>query len=133
MKKLILSLFVLVSMAITAQPIAVKSLGTDTASGLNQQLVVWQLTIDSKAEKVVVVYNIETLSPNGKVVSVGENKTFERYNKPKVINADSTITPGSYKFTELRNSTVGKMIKGMIEADVKEVNSVSDLKLLDQK
>lgn len=133
MKKLFLLLFLFASLATIAQPIAVKPIGVDSVTGLNQQLVVWQLTIDSKSEIVVVVYNIETLSPNGKVVSTSENKTYTRYNRKESMRQDSTIIPANLKFTELRNSPVGQMISGMIANDVKVLNSIADLKLLDQQ
>lgn len=131
MKKIIVFL-TLITTIVSAQPIAVKSLGTDSLTGLAQRISIWQLTIDSKAEKVVVVYDIETLSPNGKVVATSPVKTYERTNKPAVMNADTVTTPANLKFNELRASQVGQMISGMIAADLVPVITVNDLGKLEQ-
>lgn len=107
--------------------IATKDIGINPENGLNQRINVWQITIDSKAEVVIVVYNIETLSPNGVVVTTSENKTYTRSNNP-----ETDTTEANMKYDSLRESTVGQMIKGMIDLNLSIIKSISDLGKLEQ-
>lgn len=125
------------------RPIGIKSLGVNKTTGLEDQLVVWQINIDAQSEKVVVVYYIQTLAPTGVVITKSENKTFERYNRPDVLFKEGEeITPaviddkgvevepaviavgeevkvaGNMKFEALRTSAVGQMIEGLIQIDM---------------
>lgn len=120
MKKLFL-LFALISFTASAQ-IATKSLGLDTLTGLPLRLSVWQLTIDAKSNIVVVVYNIETLSPSGSVVVyTGENKTYTRTNKD-----------GDMRFNALKASAPGQGILQIITNDISVVGSMRELYKLNQ-
>ena len=112
MKKLTALFLLIVSVAV-AQPIATKSLGTDSASGLQKEVRAWQLTIDTKSEIVVVVYDIVLLSPKGKIVSILETNTYRRTNVP----ARDSI-PADMRFNTLRNSSLGKSIEDMIKKTI---------------
>lgn len=97
-------------------PIATKDLGINETTGLNERLVVWQITIDSQSEKIVVVYKIQTISPTGIVIAETENMTYERFNSDH-----------NDKFNQLRNSQVGQMITGLIEQDLNEYPNLAQL------
>lgn len=125
MKK-ILFLFALINLSASAQ-ITVKSIGIDSATGLSQQLNVWQLTIDAKSKKIAVVYNIQVLAPNGAVVSTGDNLVYFRYNKP----AHDTI-PADNRFDLLKASPLGQGIIANIVNDLVPVSTINDLKKLEQ-
>ncbi len=134
-------------------PIAKKSLGIDQESGLEQQIVITQLTIDSTSEIVVIVYRLELLSPKGTVVRRSDPKTYTRYNlpnilyksgdviTPEVLDVDgvTVITPavisdgtevkliGNMKFDLLRNSPIGQGITGLIGLDINAIKGADTL------
>jgi len=124
MKKIILLFGLIVAFNAQSQ-IVVKSLGTDSVTGLQQQINVWQLSIDAVANVVVVVYNIQTLSPNGKVVATGNNTSFTRYN-------NTSCTPPDMRFNALKEGALGQGIIAKITQDLLPVTSVSDLSKLNQ-
>lgn len=117
MKKLFILFALLIATSSFAQ-IATKSLGLDTLTGLPQRINVWQLTIDAKSNVIVVVYNIQTLSPNGSVVVyTGDNKSYSRTGA---------------RFDALKASSLGQGIIGIITNDISVINTVKDLYKLDQ-
>lgn len=134
-------------------PIAKKSLGIDQQSGLEQQIVINQLTIDSESEIVVIVYRIELLSPKGTVIKRSHPLNYTRYNlpdilykegdiiTPEVLDEDgiTIITPaviatgvevkltGNMKFNLLRNSTLGQGITGLINLDINNIKGINTI------
>ena len=134
-------------------PISTKSLGTNPTTGLEDRIVVWQLTIDAQAEKVVVVYKIETISPTSVVVATSDNMVYERYNRPATLYSEGeTITPvildvdgvtvitpaviasgvevkvaGNLKFNILRASALGQGITSIINSDLTSIQSSATL------
>jgi hypothetical protein len=101
------------------KPIAVKSLGINKTTGLEEQLHVWQLTIDAKSEVVVVVFDIVTLAPNGEIVKVSETNSYRRYNYlGEPATEDKKEIPANMKFDEYRNSQIGQAISGMIQKTI---------------
>ncbi len=122
MKKIIylIGILLLFTLANSAQNITSKNIGTDSVSGLSQKIVIWELGIDAKAHVVTIVYQIETLAPNGTIVSISDNKTYTRFNG-LIANYDI-----------LQASQVGQEIIGMLNEDLVPVNSTKDLHLLDQ-
>ena len=83
------------------KPLAIKNIGVQE-NGLELILKIWSFFVDAKNEKITVVYNMETISPNGTVVYCQE-KTFER-----------TGTA----FNNLKESDIGIEICGMLQADL---------------
>lgn len=88
-------------------PIAQKSIGVNQTTGLEQIVKIHQINIDAKAEKIVVVYDVDTISPTGVVVATESNKTFERFNGE--VNK---------KFDALRNSPIGQGITALLTSDL---------------
>ena len=118
MKKLFLIPFIAFAFNASAQ-IATKSIGIDSVTGLQQNVVVWQLTIDSKAEKITAVYQIQTVAPNGTVVHTSDNETYTRYNQPERLDVKgNVVAPKKFMYDVLKTSAVGQMIAGMIQADL---------------
>lgn len=108
-------------------PIATKKF-TNSDLQLDQQIVVWQLTIDAFSEIVVVVYRIETLSPTGVVVSISDNQTYTRYNKAAQIDiAGNETSSSNMKFDTLRNSALGQGISGLITQDLNLIESLNTI------
>ncbi len=109
-------------------PIATKKF-TNNKLQLDQQIVVWQLTIDAKSEIIVIVYQIETLSPTGIIVATSDNQTYTRYNKQPLLDADgiTIITQGNMKFDALRSSALGQGIAGLIGSDLNLIKSLDTL------
>lgn len=96
--------------------IATKDLGANPETGLENRIAITALTIDSRNELITVVYSIETISPTGIVVSSIDNNTFVRRNED-----------GNEKFNQLRNSPVGQMIAGMLNADLSKITSIETI------
>ncbi len=96
--------------------IATKDLGVNPETGLENRIAITALTIDSRNELITVVYSIETISPTGIVVSSIDNNTFVRRNED-----------GNEKFNQLRNSPVGQMIAGMLNADLSKITSIETI------
>lgn len=98
------------------RPIAERNIGIDPEIGLEKVLKIWQFTVDAKAEKIVVVYDIDTLSPTGVVVNTQANNTYERYNSETHA-----------KFDELRDSPIGQGITGLMLGDLQDYPDMAQL------
>jgi len=107
--------------------IATKDLPVNVSTGLSNRISITALTIDSRNELITVVYSIETISPTGVVVSSIDNNTFVRRNIEAVVEDGVEITPANEKFNQLRNSPVGQMITGMLNADLALVQSLETI------
>lgn len=103
-------------------PIAQKSFGIDTVTGLEKRLYVWQQVNDVKSQKIVVVFDIVLISPTGKVVSTLSTGTFERINIP-----ETNTHLASPKFDDLRKSPIGQGISGLIAKDLEDIKSFETL------
>lgn len=125
------------------KPITTKDCGIDEITGLQKNIEVFHLDINSDSEVVNVEYREIYMSPTNvevKRVSSGYtrfNKPAENYQNgeiitPAVKDEDGIVTTpaevsdgtqvkikASMKFDDLRNSDVGKMIIGMIDLDFK--------------
>lgn len=120
MKKLLLSLslsFLLSGCVFATTPIATKSLGVDSITGLDKQVQVWQLTIDAKAEKIVVVYDVVLLY-NGKVVSVLSTDMYTRENRPAHTDMAGNTIDADNRFSQYRSSQLGQAIEAMIQQTI---------------
>ena len=93
--------------------IATKSIGTDSVTGLHQNVNVWSLSINARTSEVFVTYNIETLAPNGIAVYQSPDMIYRRFNKPA-----SGGNAADMRYDALSASTVGRMIAGMIASDL---------------
>ena len=93
--------------------IATKSIGTDSVTGLQQNVNVWSLSINARTSEVFVTYNIETLAPNGIAVYQGPDMIYRRFNKPA-----SGGNAADMRYDALSASSVGRMIAGMIANDL---------------
>lgn len=110
-------------------PITTKDLGLDKETGLNKELQVWQLLIDTKSEKITVVYDIVLLSPTGLVVSVLETKTYYRYNYKGGIDGGGNKINDNLMFDYYRNSDLGKGIISLIEKTIADYPNVEQINL----
>lgn len=119
------------------KPIAVKKLGIDEETGLEQQIVINQFTVDTEVERIIIIYRFELLSPKGKVVKRSDPMSYERYNRPEILYKEGeqidekTVAKGgevknegNMKFDKLRESEVGKMLSALINGDIELVKSV---------
>ena len=89
-------------------PIAIKSFGIDTESGLEKQLQVWSVFCDAENEQITIIYKIILLSPTGTVFSV--------------INRGGYLRNGT-KFQTLGLSEIGVGITALIEGDLENITS----------
>lgn len=115
---LILATVFICTQCATAQnytPIATHDFGVDSVTGLDKQLQVWQLTIDVKSNKIIVVYDIVLVS-NNVVVSVLRTDSYVRDN--------TTLTTN---FNALRTSSLGQGIAYLINQDIGKINSFETL------
>lgn len=133
MKKLFLLFALLASTLIFAQaPIASKDLGVDSITGLHQKIAIWNLNIDSRKSIVTINYTIQTIAPNGKVVMDGSENNYYRYNQQAGTRQNGDTIYANLKFDQLRSSSVGQMLQGMIVNDLNIIHSVFDLSKLQQ-
>ena len=111
-----------------------KSLGIDAESGLEQKLNIWQVTIDAKAELIVVVYTIQTISPTGVVIAESENKTYTRYNQPAIPEVKNEAgevatpeVPAKLAYDGYKNSPIGQGIIALINSTIAKVTNNQEL------
>lgn len=88
-------------------PIAVKSFGIDAESGLEKEIQVVSLNIDTMTELINISYNVILKSPTGNVFSVVKSNYYNR---------------SGVKFEGLRESQIGILITGLIEGDLAMIN-----------
>lgn len=125
------------------KPIAIKNIGIDEENGLEQQIVVNQFTVDTEAEKIIIVYKIQLLSPKGIVIKESDPMTYVRYNESDIVYMPGDVITlavlnmkggeikaaviakggelkksGNMKFDELRNMDIGQQISKMIQSDI---------------
>lgn len=78
----------------TKTPIAVFNLNANNNLGLLQQVVVWQYFDDAFSSKISIMYRVETLSPTGVVVAVGEMQTLVIKDEDAILwEVGEVITP----------------------------------------
>lgn len=87
-------------------PIAIKDFGIDTDSGLNKQLIVYGMNINTDMERIELLYKIVLISPTG--------IQFEQ-SRGSYIRDNST---GAKNFDALRSSQLGQGITSDIESDL---------------
>lgn len=125
MKKIILLLAIGLMCFSAHSQIAVKLIGTDSASGLPQRVYVSSLLIDADFKIVTVTYRLQLLSPNGVVVSNSENFTYTRFN-------DSSCNPADNEFNNLAGGALGQGITAAIVQTISVLNTINDLYKLQQ-
>lgn len=102
-------------------PIAEKSLGTDPVSGLTRKIQVYNIIINSDDETVIVYYRTVLETATGTQFTEYSD-SYTRYNSPT-----------NNKFDQLRASSVGTGIEGLIGIDMAGINSFVDFQTLQQQ
>jgi hypothetical protein len=95
-----------------ANPITQKSLGVDTALGLEKVIRVVRINIDSERDMILVGYKVVAISPTGQDVAIVKEGAYLRE---------------GVKFNELQQSTLGVSIKGMIDLDLDGIQSIDTM------
>ena len=93
-------------------PLASKSFGTDTDTGLEKQLVAHTIIISAVDERVDVLYDVLLMSPTGLMVSVVESSRYSRDN-----------SGNNPKYDQLHDSDLGKGVMSIIQNDLNGITS----------
>ena len=97
-------------------PLASKSFGTDTDTGLEKQLVAHTILISAVDERIDVLYDVVLMSPTGLMVSVVESSRYIRDN-----------SGNNPKYDQLHDSDLGKGIMAIIQNDLNGITSYATI------
>lgn len=122
MKKQIITLLILAIIGVCTQcataqntPIATKSFGVDSVSGLNKNLVVYGININTDMQRIEVLYKIVLVSTTGTQFEVSR-ASFIRDNSTNAGN-----------FNVLRNSSLGQGLSYSVLQDIGKIQSFETL------